>query len=523
MGFLDRWRNTDSLPEPALVPEVLPVVGGDATADHRKVLEQSSNREWSTADLPPAVYASVRPYPEPKASLFGRSPQGIEDLPWQRKLRDMYREGPGMVGDIVDLPRDVMRLVTWHVERREPASNEWTRSNNANMTALLNDVQGETKSFEQLMADVVFHEGLTGHMVLINRQLPTGRWVYDVRAPSNVESRNGITTVKAWPTATAADPSGWYQVPTSQTAYIWAGDPEWPGAPWTRIARVINDLDRVNLVDRLVDRTLRRRLVTPPVLWTQSDTQGVAPKWASGLNEHVVSSAADARDSSPESLGYFMIGSTADRPAVLLDYSPEIASSDLEVQDRAIANVARASGIPQLLLTEGPGAGNHWGDYVINDYFADFTMWPRAAFAASAMTSAVLRPWMRVLPGFESFAPEDWRIWFDLTAVQTRTDTSALVLQLGERGIATRTAQARVAGLSDSDIVPLPPGMSEYEYNAIRLGVAKNEPDAADEPVPEPPQGKQTRPTRYETPATEPVVAAEFDAIVAGLDADLML
>lgn len=509
----------------------------------------------------PVVTASMRPWHDrtERPGAFRRS-GGVTDADWQTKLRYTYRHGPSLVGDAVDFPADLMRLVSWHVEKRDQYGN-WEKSEDPRQSKLLSDFVSSDGGIRKLAAIMSHHLDLVAHFVGVVRQ-HNGRWVYSVHAPSNV-ARVGtdVVAVRAWQGATPGDTDGYFEVPIRHVSYFWAPDPEWPGLPFCRLARASDNIEMVRLVDRLAERTYRRRIVLPGVMWSQSTDH--LPSWPDDMRSYIAASQQDVEDRRPSSLGYFAF-STEGEPPKLIEATAKIDQMDLDVQARAAENVIRTTGLPIKTLLEGPGTANMWNEAYVNDYVADFVMWPRVARIADIITMWHQRPWTRGFSrsSMRGYDADEWRVGFDLSRIESRTDNTSSVLALFDKGQVNRAAAANIANLSEADLLEIPEGMTEAEWWAITHNVTlpggeaaqPSEPVEAGEPAepaesPEPPEvpgeaveedepGGANPPTRFETPGSDPdrtaggtpvpPVAAEerseFDRIMeAEFDTDLML
>jgi hypothetical protein len=132
----------------------------------------------------------------------------------------------------------------------------------------------------------------------------------------------------------------------------------------------------------------------------------------------------------------------------------------------SVEAVGRALLFPQQLLVEGPGAGNHWSDLLLEDNFLKTAIAPTLEEVLGDISGAAFRPVLeaRRRAGANLDHPDCYRIWYDLSAVAQRPDNSALILTGWQQGVSSLKATGAALGLSDEELLELPPGTTEYEH-----------------------------------------------------------
>lgn len=387
---------------------------------------------------------------------------------WQERFRRYDREGPGIVGQSVNIPSATSRLIDWTIQKQNPATLQWENADDdAVAMATLRLFRNEHTTLEGLMAQMIRTLDGPGEFIGIRHKVGS-RHAYEIMSKHNistVRNRPGYVEVRTRPDA----PKGsrwWYEVPITQVVHIHNEDPDWPGLPTSPFQRVLPDLETYRLICRALGRNYKSRLAMNGVLWAQA-TQAAA-SWPDKFLEWSNQTVRDQDERDVRSITPFPLV-TEQEPVWIRTHAP-VEQIDIDTADYFLRAFCRGTDFPTKMLFDGPGTANHWGDYVINDYYADFVMTPRALKAADIVTHWVLRPWARILESWGGRDPERYRVFPDLTAVRTRTDNTDRILTLGNAGIADRQAQAEAAGLRPDQVVELPPGLSEAEWYAFLQG-----------------------------------------------------
>ena len=380
----------------------------------------------------------------------------LRDEDWQTRFRRYDREGPGLVGASVDLPAATSTLVTLIVQ--ELRGSDWVTCDDPALTAVLGFFRGETLSQADLFRKLIRTAGGPGEGYITTDRTPTGEWVYDiVQTPSMRDSGTGTVEIRTRPDAKRG--SRWFkELSADRVQHFHVEDPEWAGLAWSPMRRALDDIEVYRRARRNMSRTLDSQLAMNGILWAKATA--AASKWPDSIQAW--SQRAIASDDGIEAVAPFTMA-TENKPE-FVDIGRSTDDGLLEIADQALMSFARAMDMPTKMLMDGPGTSNHWGDYVINDAYADFTMHPRAAQACGVITVAHLRPWVAALPLTRGYNPQQLRVWFDDTRVRGKADTSSKVIELYRAGVATREAAAAAAALSPDQVFDLPEGMSEAEW-----------------------------------------------------------
>lgn len=408
----------------------------------------------AVADQP--MRAAVTPYWEytPSDIRWVR-----EDTKAQARIRTYDREGPGIVGAMLDIPHGLAAHVRLVVQKRNP-DGSWERTDDPAANAILNLWRGDgcdQISLYQKLIRLLDGPGEAAQFIQQNKT--TGQWEYRLLSTTNIMSSRtpGLVAIRTRPNAKPG--SRWYK--ETQARFIQHyhfEDPEWPDEPWSKMHRVLPHVETYRRAMRTIGRNLDSQLAMNGILWAEATAKS-GKNWIAAYMDWA-RKAVD-NDTGPESVVAFPLQSVS-KPE-WIDVGRASHEDQLLVAEAAVKEIARASDLPTLMVTEGPGSANHWNDIAIADWVADFTMYPRNVAAVGMITQGHFRPWAKVL-GLFADDPGKYRVWFDDSRIRGKTDNSSDVYRLQEQGVATREAAAEAAGLTPDQVLELPDGMSEYEH-----------------------------------------------------------
>ena len=390
-----------------------------------------------------------------------------EDTPEQELIRRYDRHGPGIVGAMLDIPSGLAAHVELTIEKRVGVT--WTRVENPAAAAILNLWRGENSTPTQLLQRMIREFDAVGEMYSVLHRRTDGSWFYSLEAVSAVTvDRQGRTGIRSRPDA--KEGSRWYTpIDANRIAHILAPDPEWSGLPWSPMLRAMPYIETYRKAMRTVGRNLDSQLAMNGIMWAQATA--AAASWPDAMKAWARKAVDD--DTSIESVAPFAL--VTESEPKWIDVGRSKHTEQLAVADAAVAAIARTSDLPTKMVTEGPGAANHWNEIAISDWIADYTMHPRLERAANAVTCVHFRPWAAAMPTFDD-DPNQYRVWFDDRRLRGETDNTDQVVKLHQLGVATRTAAAESVGLRPDQVMALPSDVSEYEAWSIGQGHALDDP-----------------------------------------------
>lgn len=384
---------------------------------------------------------------------------------WQDDYRRYARSGPGIVGLSTDIPAQTSRLIKWGIQRQDPATLVWEdASTDAVVMATMRLFRNGHQTSEDLAAEMMRKLDGPGELVSV-RDLGGNGHEYSMLNKANVTidaARPNMVEIRTRPGVERG--SHWYrEVPITAVSHIHQADEDWPGLPTSQFQRVLPDLEAYLSIAKYLGRNYRSALGLNRVLWAQATDK--AQNWPEEIINWGRRAAADTDERNPRTMLPYPLVTDSDVPPELIKVTAGAEQIDVDVADWFLMAFCRGVDFPTKMLFDGPGSANHWGDYVINDYYADFVAYPRAMRVADIWTHHVLRPWGRILSDvWGDRDPDRYRVWPDLTDVRTRTDNTDRILSLGNAGVANRQALGDAAGLRPDQLIDLPGGMTEAEW-----------------------------------------------------------
>lgn len=409
---------------------------------------------------------------------------------WQQQIRRYDREGPGFVGFALDLKALVAAMVPLHVEERD-AKGEWTRSENATAQAAFAGIEGVHSNQAGLVFALYRARSAVGEGWLAPIQTDEGlRWL--IAQTPQLTFRDKEVLIRTRRDQSDNDPDV-YHVRLDQVKRSWHPDNEWPGEAYSAFQRAIPDIERYRSVARNITRTTNSRILTNGMMWFPphdtsvpampatdtpiQETPKVIDDWVE-MSWKALNDDSDFAAYSP----FPVYG--GDKPPEFVDVGRMLDEKILDAETAALRAVGRSLDFPQQLLVEGPGTGNHWSDVLLQDDFLRTAVAPELGETLSDLTIGAFRPVLEVLKaqGASLAEPRRYRIWYDLTEVAKRPDTSELTLDAWRAGVANLAAVGHAVGLSETELLELPDDVTEYEHWLKVHSPAAGEPGPTSEP-----------------------------------------
>lgn len=406
-----------------------------------------------------ALMASITPYTA-FSGMLGRQ-QARRDLDWQKKGRKYDREGPGIVGAALDIPAATSTLASLTVQVYEDC--EWQDSNDPLLKRILQLWAGKSCDQTELLRRLIRTLDGPGEGYQILHNDGQGDWWYQIAQTSNVtDGRNGQVEVRT--RSTAQEGSRWHTIIDPQyVTHFHVADPEWEDEAWSPLRRGLPDLEQYRSACRTIGRNLDSQLAMNGIMWAEAVVGG--SKWIQNYQSWAM--RAINGDDGIEAVAPFPM-STVNEPK-FIDVGRKDHSDQMAVADKNLISFARSMDTPTKMLVDGPGTANHWGDYIMNDYYADFTMSPRLRRAAGIVTAGHMRPWIKAIDAAASrYDPDKVRVWFEDSRIRTKTDNTDLICKAYEAGVANDSALAELAELRPDQIIQRPAEIDEYEAWLIR-------------------------------------------------------
>lgn len=416
--------------------------------------------------------AAVAPASQLRSKL--RSGLGSGAQSWQRKVIAYDRNGPSVLGyylDTVSLLASLCPLVP----EVQGKGGVWTRSDDPALIATLAGFQSQMFSQSELLSLPVRHLDAVGESWLLY-SVDVGWCVATV--PNVVAQPGGVVEF--------TDPFGTKRrVPPDRAWKLWVQDPYEPWLPRSACQRALPDLRRLNAATRNQTRTAESRLVMngmiafPPddgptraLGTTAQSTDDTPPEGVERTVEDFIAlgrEAFDDDDSPAAVIPFPYVGGKAE----YVQLGRSIDEGVIEVEKAALEAFARGVNFPAQLLTVGPGAANHWNEWLLQESQHKMGLAPKLLPVCEAITAVYYRPTLRKMR--ERIAswdvdPEKVRVGFDMSFLTQKPDQSSQALAGWMQGVLSLEGVAELLKVPKSSLMVIPDGMTEYEHWELASG-----------------------------------------------------
>jgi hypothetical protein len=412
--------------------------------------------------------AALVPATKLRSKLRGNAGLGTE---WQRRVIRYDRDGPGVLGyylDTVGLLASLCPLVPETMGR----DGVWTRSDDPVLNVTLAGYKSELFSQPELVATHTRHREALGECWII--------WSEDIGWI--VATIPNVTSTRSGDSIDFTDPYGNKRRISKERAWkSWIPDPYEPWLPTSPVRRAIPELRRLNAATRNQTRSAESRLVMNGLLAFPTDDGGARPlrEAVNGgpqkdgveqvLDDYVelAKESFDDDDAPSASVPFPYIGA----PATYIELGRSIDGGALQVEEKALEAFARSVNFPAQLLTMGPGAANHWNEWLLQDVQHKMGLAPKLVPVCNDITEFYFRPMLRNIKnrvGSWNVNPDRVRVSFDMSFLTKKPDTTSQAMEAYRLGIASRDQVADMLGIDDQMVIPT--GLSEYEHWELATG-----------------------------------------------------
>lgn len=408
----------------------------------------------------------------PRARLQRRG----KSVPWQERVKDYDRNGPGVAGYYLDTVALMAMLCPLYVSVRNK-SGDYERSDDPILQVALDAWRGA------LMAqpDLVYHA--------VRGRESLGRiWnIRDVETGHNVVTQ--ITSVDdnrvGWRDLYGRQRISPIETPAGVMVWrSWYPDPYEQWEATSPMRRALPNLRRLRSIVRNQTRSSDSRMATNGIVSFPTDpTEVLSRPFAEGggtggqgvggqrgvpqrIRDFIeLSNLAHEDDESPAAMVPFPVEGP---PPVWTEVGRQLDPMTLEAERVAIEGFARDVNFPQQLLTFGPGAANHWNEFMMQEVAVKLALAPKLQPVCNDVLVMHLQPMIarfrqELTEWRRSVDPRHVRVEFDLSFLLRRPSQVMEMIRCYELGIATRQQVAEEIGLK-GEVLPLPNGMSEYEH-----------------------------------------------------------
>lgn len=392
--------------------------------------------------------------------------------PWQHRVMEYDREGPGVLGYYLDIVGLLASLCPLIVEERE-TSGEWVPSKDPVLAVALSGYRSELSSQGELVAAQVRHREGVGECWI----------VYSDEIGWCISTIPNVTVVRGSNAVDFTDPYGVRRrVPDGRAWRSWIMDPYEPHRSTSPIRRVLPELRRLRAATRNQTRLAESVLAMNGLLAFEPGPDGAGrvlgpeqggaqtrSKVAQIIDDYVTLAKESFEDDDAPSAA---VPYPYEGPAAqYIELGRNIDAGSIQVEDKALEAFARGVNFPAQLLINGPGSANHWNEWVLQDVQHRTGLAPKITPVCDDITVAYLRPMVQVLNGQVGSwnkDPRRVRVGFDMSYLTQKPDLTAQLMEAWRAGIASREEVADALGIKE--LLQVPVGLSEYEHWELASG-----------------------------------------------------
>lgn len=397
------------------------------------------------------VTAAAQPTTEsPTSAVVGRSwsrpGQGVDDPRFIRTLGDWqswlarYSQELGIVRFSAGITADTAARVQWVVQKRGP-TGDWDEA--PDMNGMLEEYANELQDAGDLTRLQAWHYEITGEMFEVITDNGAGGadwWIYAKHAVSFPDAH--VALVKDIPNGQERDRTA-KRLPRNQVTRLWIPDEMFIGMATSPMRASVGDLKRYSALARYVQRTIDSRMVMNGGVWTPSEAH--VEKGPDGKTSKLdwdfaqMAKRAFQDDDSeaaiiPFPFHYASEGGKNPPPAVV-EFGRGLDAAAMEHRKEAREDYARGINLPSSIASEGgPGGGNHWSEWLVDEKFFSITIAPICDRIAQDRTKTFL--WRKLVAehGLSMEAAQQYRVFYDPAPVIVRPDRSDKAIELLKLG-----------------------------------------------------------------------------------------
>lgn len=345
------------------------------------------------------------------------------------------------------------------------------------VNALVSKLRGKYTDVEQTLWNIVWHKRSVGECYLVNedddQELGVTYTPYSYKA---VESKLGGEggkdrgyKISDRPGARIGQGARW--VPESQVSRIWTPHPDFPLLPYSSLWAGLRDLDRYELLGRVIDRTANSALLQKGMVWFPGEAMddvvdigggNVMPRlvrdyYAAANVTLKAKSASDVSAVAPFAIWY---DSDFGEPQVI-KFGMPMESSWFDMRSSVIADFARTVDLPSVMVINGGAGGssgtagsssNHWSDLLIDRRTFDMTVGRDLdTVCHEDLTRSFLRPQITALGQGRQLTGR-WRVGYDPTKLLVNQDRSLFALDGLRIGLISYKATAKRLGFRQDEL-----------------------------------------------------------------------
>lgn len=392
--------------------------------------------------------------------------------PWQQRAR-FFSEHLGLIRFANGLMAQTAARCELRVEKLvDPVRRQWEPADDDPvLSEVLETYQGrDADSPSDLVARQVWHYQGTGECYLIVEADEAGGGLsWSVRSTQAVRWQNNGALVMDLPGGSERDGTA-RLLPLEVVRRMWVPDDEWSAYAKSPMKGVIADCERYWALARRIRREAESTLVngfmfTPgyahtPITPPNPQRPGDDPGTKLARDYYRIAEAAFGDDDSvaavaPWELHYDSRDPQKDpMPPQFIYPGRMLDPHGIEHRTEAVESIARGLDLPQRLVVQGPGEGNHWSDWLVQESFFTSALAPTMDRVTHAdLTAAFFRPVIRELVARGRWLgnPDIYRVGYDPAPVIVHPDKASSSISLYGLGALKLAVVLEANGFNASD------------------------------------------------------------------------
>lgn len=374
------------------------------------------------------------------SKAWQRPGQGIDDPKYLRSLGEWqawlarYSQELGICRFSAGITADTAMRVRWHVQKQDDGG-DWEEDEDLN--PILEEYRNELQDDNELTRLQAWHYETIGEMFEVIRDEGDGGaswWIYGKHAVHFPDANFALCKDIPYgqeKTGTA------HKVPRNQVTRLWIPDEMFPGLATSPMRASVDDLQRYAYLADYVQRTIRSRMAMNGGLWTPSEAHELkAPDGSTSKLDwdftRVAQRALQEDDSLAAVLPFPFHYSNDLQPPQFVEFGKGLDEAAMSHREEARQDFARGINLPSTIASEGgPGGGNHWSEWLVDEKFFSITIAPVCDRIAVDRTKTFL--WRKLLVEDRGVAEADimkYRVYYDPAPVIVHPDRSAKALDM---------------------------------------------------------------------------------------------
>lgn len=333
---------------------------------------------------------------------------------------------------------------------------------------LIDRFRGKYTTTEQTIWNIVWHKRSVGEVFLVTDDDPELGVTYTPYSYKAVEpmKQGGLPGYKIMDRPGGRIGQGARWVSADEVTRIWTPHPDYPLAPYSALWTGLRDLDRYDLLGKVIDRAANSSLLNRGMLWfpgeAMDDTVQVGGKTMPRLaRDYYASANATMKaksDSDVSAVAPFAIWYDSDfgEPKVI-KFAMPLESTWFDMRSSVVSDFARTVDLPSVMVINGGAGGssgtdgsssNHWSDLLVDRRTFDMTI---GRDLDTITHEDLTRYFLKAQMQGRDIAGE-WRVGYDPTKLIVNQDRSLFSLDAVRIGMISYKAGARRLGFRPDEM-----------------------------------------------------------------------